>query len=432
VADTEESAVRKPRRRRTRDADPDAAEVATRPAETTAVEKAAPATADPAQTPIASPRRRRPENRVREIDRIREKVTFSLEPSYVLLGGVALVAALVLAFVAGLMIGRAGAPKRYADPLSASTGLALTASSDAVPRLGPGRRDAGAPTSARAATREPVRTEGGVLSAVLPVPPAPPPEPRDVEAVAPAMRIRKAAWFPPPSSRGADLLAAADPVRRGAWVPPPSSRAADLLAAAATPRRGTVEVPVPPPPPSPWPSVAMTGSDDDACASCWLPDGCPQPFAPPPPVFEPPPPVFAPPAVAGPKAVAAIPIAVDLPVSVRMPALAPPPPAPKVAAADPAPAPKAPAPKPPVAKAAPAGRYEVQVRSLRDEAQAREFAAELVGKGYKAYVVRFDDPDGVPWYRVRVGRFGDSAGATGFAQRMNEKESTKAIPVEVR
>jgi cell division protein FtsN len=76
--------------------------------------------------------------------------------------------------------------------------------------------------------------------------------------------------------------------------------------------------------------------------------------------------------------------------------------------------------------------FAVQVRSYRDEEKAKEFVAELAGKGYKARVVRFAQGDGDAWYRVRVGRFRSSAVAGEFASKFNEREGAQAIPVEER
>ncbi len=75
----------------------------------------------------------------------------------------------------------------------------------------------------------------------------------------------------------------------------------------------------------------------------------------------------------------------------------------------------------------PSGWFTVQVRSYRDEALAREFAASLRSEGYTVEVVRHEDDAGQTWYRVRVGRFPSVPQARDFARRLNERTGDQAI-----
>lgn len=317
---------------------------------------------------------------VRDLDRIREKVTLRLEPRHAILAGIGGVALLVAAFAVGLLVGR----------------------------------------SCEQTTAE---APSGAIEAPAPlVEPAPP---RDPAAPARRHAIRPVS-APPPVARGP------------AGLPP-----------AGTPRRGPDEVPAPPPPrlvadEGPWPALAIT----DPCAglSCASPDGsgC----------------VFPGPSPLGVEAA----LALDRPwvrpsgvanwssrrirdcwfaarqtlevtasffsrwvsLALRTPPAAPvastPPPGSPPPALATATSPSAPA----HATALASGWFTVQVRSYRDEALAREFAASLRSEGYSVEVARHD-AGGQAWFRVRVGRFPTLGEARDFARRLNDRTGDQAI-----
>lgn len=68
------------------------------------------------------------------------------------------------------------------------------------------------------------------------------------------------------------------------------------------------------------------------------------------------------------------------------------------------------------------GRYTVQVASYREEGDARELAAGLSRKGYRAFVTAAEVPGKGTWYRVRVGRFGTRKEAASFGESLKRKE----------
>lgn len=72
------------------------------------------------------------------------------------------------------------------------------------------------------------------------------------------------------------------------------------------------------------------------------------------------------------------------------------------------------------------GWFTVQVRSYRDEAMAHEFAQSLRAEGYSVEVARHEDGSQA-WFRVRVGRFPTLSEARDFARRLNERTGDRAI-----
>ena len=271
---------------------------------------------------------------VRDIERIREKITFSLEPTHVALAVAALFVLLAAAFFAGLVVARS---VRDGRGERADRGpVALMASSEAVPQLGPAIGEAPAKAApARSSARDRISTSASVL-------PAP--------------------SIPDATARGADLEALPMGARLGAvevLFAPDARLVAEIGPVTTTARRDAVEVPI---------------------------------------AFGP----EVPPAV----------------VAEVKPAAAVPP---STVNRQPSTVGRKPAPD--------AGPFEVQVRSYREEDKAREYAAELVGRGYKARVVPFE-VDGVAWYRIRIGHFKSSTGAAEFASRFNGREDAKAIPVQ--
>ena len=272
---------------------------------------------------------------VRDIERIREKITFSLEPTHVALAVAALFVLLAAAFVAGLVVARSVRDGRGERADRAA--IALMASSEAVPQLGVSAREALAPA------RPPVRDRITTSASVLPAP-----------------------SIPEATARGADLEPIPMGVRLGAvevLFAPDARLVAEVGRVTTTARRDTVEVPIAFGPPAPPPVVAE-----------------------------------------------ARPAAAVRPSTVGHP-------------------PSAVTPRTSDLRPRTSDVFEVQVRSYHEEDKAREYAAELVGHGYKARVVPFE-VDGVAWYRIRIGHFKSSTGAAEFASRFNSREDAKAIPVQ--
>lgn len=81
---------------------------------------------------------------------------------------------------------------------------------------------------------------------------------------------------------------------------------------------------------------------------------------------------------------------------------------------------------------APRRQYEIQVRSFKERENAEEFAESLKAKGYSAHVALFVNNNGVNWYRVRTGKFKTSAEASAWVAEFNARENEDAIAVEVQ
>lgn len=73
------------------------------------------------------------------------------------------------------------------------------------------------------------------------------------------------------------------------------------------------------------------------------------------------------------------------------------------------------------------GKYTVQVASYPDEAQAKNHAAELKGKGWNAFYIPAEI-QGKTWYRVSVGLF-TSAKTAGEFRKEFQKESNVATAI---
>ncbi len=297
---------------------------------------------------------------VRDLDRIREKVTFQVEPRHALLAGVGAVTLLMAAFGIGVLVGRSC--DRPEPPLSS-----------------------------------------GVIEALPPVVRSVPP--RDAT---------------PPTHRHAVLP-----------LPPPEARG--LLDALAADRRGPEEVLVPAVvDDAPWPALAV--SDPCAGVSCAVPDGggC---------VLLSPLPSWVRVNASGAANSSSQRLrelqfaarkALDATESLfsRWVLLAlrsvPASPAATAALFRP-PAPARPVPNRAHATPLAPGWFTVQVRSYRDEALARDFAASLRSEGYSVEIARHDDAEGHAWFRVRVGRFPTLGEARDFARRLNERTGDQAI-----
>lgn len=316
---------------------------------------------------------------LRDLDRIREKVTLRLEPRHALLAGIGGVALLVAAFAAGLLVGRSCE-----------------------------QATAEAPSSAIEAPAAPA-------PALDPAPPRDPTPPARRHAVLPVIA-------PPPEARGPADAPVAEAPRRGpdeAPAPPP---------------------PPPLPDDGPWPALAVT--DPCAGHSCATPDGAGcvvPPAAPGPPLAE----VHDAIAqrwqghhdfwsrqlrftarsfrTAGSCLSAWVSLALQSPPASPAASSAAP------RSPSPATVQPAPAPSPAHATALASGWFTVQVRSYRDEALAREFAGSLRSEGYSVEVTRHEDAEGQAWFRVRVGRFPTLGEARDFARRLNERTGDQAI-----
>ncbi|MGE0761694.1 MAG: SPOR domain-containing protein [Bdellovibrionales bacterium] len=73
------------------------------------------------------------------------------------------------------------------------------------------------------------------------------------------------------------------------------------------------------------------------------------------------------------------------------------------------------------------GKYTVQVASYPDEAEAKNHAANLKGKGWNAFYVPAD-VQGKTWYRVSVGLFTNAKSAADFRKEF-QKESNVATAI---
>lgn len=306
---------------------------------------------------------------VRDLDRIREKVTFCVEPRLAVFAGIGGVLLLVAAFLAGLLLGR---------------------SCD---------RGTGDPAPSASETHGP-----GVVSSRPQVEASPPRARR--HSVLPVAAVRMVVRGPSPSLPGDRRVADEVPVPRD-----PDPMAQD----------------------APWPALAV--HDPCAGASCVWPQGC---DAPGPTLSD----------VrgaltrhwqdwrerwrlerqhtdrtirsAGQGFLRWVAVALRPPPVPSTPVPTPSPPAREVVKSPPVAAQAHPT-------ALAGGVFTVQVRSYRDEALAREYAASLRASGWSVEVVRHDDEAGQAWFRVRVGRFPSLAEARDFARRLNERTGDQAI-----
>jgi cell division septation protein DedD len=180
---------------------------------------------------------------VRDLDRIRERITVTIEPSHAIWAAAAVAGLLAIALLVGMHVG-GGREATGREPAGGVAGV-MTASSESTPTLGT------APVVETPASKpRPAASRGSFASSVLPAP-------RPPEATA----------------RAEDLDGVAMLARRGLVTvpfPPPDPRAADTVAALTVSRRDLADVPVPPEDPV-WPSLAVT--DLAWCASCTAADG---------------------------------------------------------------------------------------------------------------------------------------------------------------
>ncbi len=313
---------------------------------------------------------------VRDLDRIREKVTLRLEPRHALLAGIGGVALLVAAFAAGLFVGRSCEQPTAEAPSRAIT--ALVPPEDPAPPRDP--------------TPPPARRH-----AVLPVA-APPPQargPADTPiAEAPRRGLEEVSVPPPPPPVADD----------GPW---PALAVSDPCAghSCAVPDGGGCAV-LPAPGPTFQEVLDTLARHGRARQDLWV-RGL----------------GFAARSLQAVVSLSSRWVALAL----RSPSASPV--ASSVGPRSPSPATVEPSrvPSPAHVAALASGWFTVQVRSYRDEALAREFAGSLRAEGYSVEVARHDDAEGRAWFRVRVGRFPAVGEARDFARRLNERTGNQAI-----
>ena len=78
----------------------------------------------------------------------------------------------------------------------------------------------------------------------------------------------------------------------------------------------------------------------------------------------------------------------------------------------------------------PEGAYVVQVMALKAPAPARKMAAQLVDKGFQAFVLEPFPDDPVSYYRVRVGPFSGKADAVQVRDRLTAEEGLRPYIVQ--
>ncbi len=78
----------------------------------------------------------------------------------------------------------------------------------------------------------------------------------------------------------------------------------------------------------------------------------------------------------------------------------------------------------------PEGAYVVQVMALKAPAPAQKMAAQLVDKGFRAFVLEPFPDDPVSYYRVRVGPFAGKADAVRVRDRLTAEEGLRPYIVQ--
>jgi len=129
------------------------------------------------------------------------------------------------------------------------------------------------------------------------------------------------------------------------------------------------------------------------------------------------------PAAASPQATRAATPAPPKPAATATPRPSAPPPTTAAAKATPRPAPT------PAAPAAAAGSFTIQVGAFKDKDTAESVATSLKGKGYEAYVVAPDGPEG-GLFNVRVGTYTARADAERTQARLRDEEKYKPFIVK--
>lgn len=75
--------------------------------------------------------------------------------------------------------------------------------------------------------------------------------------------------------------------------------------------------------------------------------------------------------------------------------------------------------------------YTIQARAYKDAEKAQQYIKELVLRGYKPRIEEAKSPDGTTWFRIRIGRFSKLEDAIRYAKVFNEKEGENAIPIRL-
>lgn len=381
--------------------------------------------------------RRVNEIELRDFDRIRERTPFQLKPVHVKVGAAVALATIVLAVVAGWMLGRSADTGRPA--IQEITGDTKLTSVEAVAE---GDRPAlDVPTESTGKKRR--RVQGSVL-------PLPGAEPRPSEMVE---TIR----------RGLDEVSREAPeVQAFEWweyfvaincafscLEPYCACSDDLPAACPEPEPAPAvpDEPEPVPEPAREPVPEQVADPGPQPVPETKPDAAPEPDAVSPAhanAEAEPADGQRPPADAGSKLAAATegatgpqaPAQMEPPVASGEPAGSSSPTpdgaVPEHRQADRKQAVEAARRQAPEKKPVPPTKYSVQIRSFKEEAIAKDFAREFGAKGYDTFVVSYVDPAGTTWFRVRTGHFSTAAEATAFAAGVNSKEAEQAIPVEAK
>ncbi|MBM4343798.1 MAG: SPOR domain-containing protein, partial [Deltaproteobacteria bacterium] len=83
--------------------------------------------------------------------------------------------------------------------------------------------------------------------------------------------------------------------------------------------------------------------------------------------------------------------------------------------------------KAPKAGRPPAGKYVVQIKAFRNQAEADVFAGELRAKGYTVSVSAVEVPDKGQFFRVRMGPFGTLDAARNAQKKLETAEGHQTI-----
>lgn len=67
-------------------------------------------------------------------------------------------------------------------------------------------------------------------------------------------------------------------------------------------------------------------------------------------------------------------------------------------------------------------RYAIQVAAFKDSSDAQRLLTELLKKGYSAYRVSAETPDGVQWHRVRIGPFREKTEAEALLSGLRKEK----------
>jgi len=347
----------------------------------------------------------RSEVALREFEQVRERIALRVEVRSIVRAALAVLALIVAAFTAGYLLGRQAVPP--AAPMPAP---AVAAAPAAPIEQAPVSTPESAPILPKALPDRPAPADqvNAALArdVVAPAADAEPAKASEASVVVP-VRLAAAAFAPPPLPIRAQLNP--PELDRQAWV-----QAADLVTAArdapATWSLSPVQVKR---------LEALIDSAKGFVVAAAKPAPAPAPVA----------------AVTA--AAAAIVAAKPKPAAAVAPTARPAAPS-QPATPDPDGRPQQAQVKPaalplvkPVPKQEPAGRYVIQVKAFRGEADAEAFASDLRAHGHKAAVSSTAVPDKGTFFRVRLGPFASLEAARSAQRDLESHERHDSIVVLV-